>query len=313
MIQSLDAPDFDLRHTLESGQTFRWRRAGEGYLGVVGGGLVEIAQDGPRLRYRASDPATLNDAWLTRYFALDLNLPAILRDIDRDVHIHEAVRRYRGLRLIRQEPWECLASYICSSFNNIRRIEGMIERLAQRFGAPVSLDGRIGHTFPSAQAIAEAPLETLTALGLGFRAAYLRQTAQRIVAGGVDVASLRLLPYEEAKATLLSLPGVGDKVADCILLFSQGQMQAFPIDVWMERALRFYFRRRLPPRRRLHAFARRHFGAYAGYAQQYLFHYLRCKTRRDDAPALPVTPRAAVPQPRPAVAAAFAHDSDAIS
>ena len=310
-MNSLAAPEFDLRHTLASGQTFRWRRtADDGYLGVIAGALVEVWQEGDRLHYRASSPA-IDDAFLIRYFSLDRDLPAILDDIDRDPHIHDAVRRYRGLRLIRQEPWECLASYILSSFNNIRRIEGMIERLAQRFGAPVSLDGYASHAFPTVQAIAAASIDTLTGLGLGFRAAYLRDAAQQIAQERVDLSSLSRLPYDEAKAILLTLPGVGDKVADCILLFSQEQTEAFPIDVWMERALRFYFRRKLPSRARQHAFARRHFGRYAGYAQQYLFHHLRHKQR---VPELPLaTPCAAVSQPRPEVTAALAHDHDAIS
>ncbi len=309
-MKSLAAPDFDLQQTLASGQTFRWRRTAEdGYLGVVAGALVAVRQDGDRLRYRASSPA-IDDAFLKRYFSLDCDLPAILDDIDRDPYIHDAVRRYRGLRLIRQEPWECLASYILSSFNNIRRIEGMIERLAQCFGAPVALDGYASHAFPTVQAIAGASLETLTGVGLGFRAAYLRDAAQQIAENRVELSTLSQLPYDEAKAILLTLPGVGDKVADCILLFSQEQTQAFPIDVWMERALRFYFRRKLPPRARQHAFARRHFGRYAGYAQQYLFHHLRHTQR---APQLPPASRVPVLPPRPAMTAALAHEHDAIS
>ena len=177
-MNQLDAPDFSLRHTLESGQTFRWRRTVDGYIGVVAGGVIDVRQDGQRLRYRSSAPETLNDAWLRRYFALDLNLPAILRDIDRDAQIHEAIRRFHGLRVIRQEPWECLVSYILSSFNNIRRIEGMIDRLARHGGAPVRLGAYAAHTFPTAEALAGTSVETLRSLGLGFRASYVRDAAR---------------------------------------------------------------------------------------------------------------------------------------
>ena len=305
MIQSLAAPEFNLRYTLESGQTFRWRRTNDGYLGIIGGSVVAVRQTGDQLFYDTSHPEVLDEAWLRRYFALDVDLPAILDDIDRDAQIHEAIQRYRGLRIMRQEPWECLASYILSSFNNIKRIEGMIERLAQRFGAPVSLQGYAAHTFPTAQAIAEAPLDVLAALGLGFRAAYLRDAARQVLEQRSDLSSLKHLPYDEAKATLLTVPGVGDKVADCVLLFGHDQLEAFPIDVWIERVLRFHFRRALPPRSRQHAFARRHFGRCAGYAQQYLFHHYRNKQHHH---ALSVVqwsrPSVPVP-PRPEVAAAL--------
>ena len=304
MIQSLAAPEFHLRHTLESGQTFRWRRTDDGYLGVVGGGFVALRQEGEQLLFDTSHPHVLNDAWLHRYFALELDLPVILRDIDRDAQIHEAIHRYRGLRIIRQEPWECLASYILSSFNNIKRIEGMIERLAQRFGAPIALHGYTAHAFPTAQQIADAPVETLVGLGLGFRAAYLRDAAQQIIERRVDLASLVSCPYEEAKAAIRALPGVGDKVADCALLFSHDHWEAFPIDVWIERALRFYFRRTLPPPARRHAFARRHFGRFAGYAQQYLFHYRR--NRHQQRPlSVAAWPRTPVTPPRAEVIAAW--------
>ncbi len=311
-MNQIDAPDFSLRHTLESGQAFRWRCTEGGYVGIVDGGVVEVRQEGPRLLYRSSAPETLNDAWLRRYFALDLDLPVLLRDINRDPQIHEAIRRFRGLRVIRQEPWECLASYILSSFNNIKRIEGMIERLARQFGAPVRLDAYAGHTFPTVEALADAPIETLTDLGLGFRAAYLRDTARAVRDRRVDLAGLRRVSYDEAKAALVALPGVGDKVADCVLLFGCEQMEAFPIDVWIERALGFHFRRHLPLRSRLHVFARRHFGRWAGYAQQYLFHHLRSKARTPElravapsAPSAPSTERRPA-APRPAVASALA-------
>ena len=300
-MNQLDAPDFSLRHTLESGQTFRWRRTADGYAGIVDGGLIEVRQDGPRLYYQSSAPERLDDAWLRRYFALDLHLPTILRDVDRDPQIHEAIRRFHGLRVIRQEPWECLVSYILSSFNNIRRIEGMVERLARHCGAPVRPGAQAVHAFPTAEALAGTSVETLRGLGLGFRAAYVRDATRAVLERRLDLAALRHVPYDEAKTALLTLPGVGDKVADCVLLFACGQTEAFPIDVWVERALRFHFRRQLPPRPRLHAFARRHFGRHAGYAQQSLFHHLRSKTRAPAVTAaapsteiVPVVPRAAL-------------------
>ena len=272
------APAFSLEHTLESGQTFRWRRMGAGYLGVVAGGVVEVRQEGEQLYARSSAPERLHADWLRRYFALDLDLPYILREIDRDPQIHAAILRYAGLRIVRQESWECLASYILSSFNNIKRIEGMIARLALRFGARVQWNGREAHAFPAVECVAAASEAQLRSLGLGFRAAYLRDTARALMASQCDLHALATQPYAAAKTALLALPGVGDKVADCVLLFSHDHWEACPIDVWVHRALRPHFRRR-PSQANMHLFARRHFGRYVGYAQQYLFHDLRMRVR----------------------------------
>ena len=270
----ISAPLFSLRETLASGQSFRWKEQHGWFYGIVGSTALKVRQDGDRLFYDASDPAFTEER-LRAYFALDLDLPAILDSIDRDIQIHQAITQYRGLRVLRQDGWETLASFICASFNNIVRIEGMIERLCQAFGDPVSLNGFRGFSFPAPHRLAATSERSLRELGLGYRAPYLRQTAQLVTEGRLPMTQLRQVGYDEAKQALLECDGVGDKVADCVALFGFEKYSAFPVDVWMERAMRYYFRHRRMTRARLHAYAQRHFGAYCGYAQQYLYHYIR--------------------------------------
>ena len=268
------ARDFCLEATLASGQAFRWH-AHEGWLyGFIGPTALKIRQEGDRLFCESSDPR-LTESAIRRYFALDVNLPDVLSSIDTDMQIHHAILRHRGLRVLRQDGWETLASFICASFNNIKRIEGMIERLCQAYGEPVSLNGFRGFGFPRPEAIAGTSERRLRSVGLGYRAPYLKATARLVADGKLPLDQLRRVGYDAAKRALLGCEGVGDKVADCVALFGCEQYEAFPIDVWMERAMRYYFRHRRMTRKVVHDYARRHFGPYAGYAQQYLYHYVR--------------------------------------
>ena len=279
----IPAPDFSLHDTLTSGQTFRWRMDGDGaFCGVLGSALVRVRQRGDWLFCETSTP-TLPPDHLRRYFALELPLGPILSSIDVDMQIHHAIVRHRGLRIVRQDGWEALASFICASFNNIKRIEGMIERLCRAYGEPLSARGSWpkAWSFPHPKAIAKTSERHLRRLGLGYRAAYLQATARRVAEGALPIEQLRRVDYETAARALLACEGVGEKVADCVALFGCEQYQAFPIDVWMERAMRYYFRHRRATPKRLHEYARRHFGPYAGYAQQYLYHEIRTRQASD--------------------------------
>ncbi len=278
MSGDLDAQDVALDATLRSGQAFRWRRLEGWWYGVLGRAVLRVRQDGGRLHYDASGDS-LTPARLRHYFALDLNLRGILQSIDVDWQIHQAILRHGGLRVLHQETWEVLASFICASFNNIARIEGMVERLCAAFGDPIALYGVRRFSFPGPDVLARASERQLRGLGLGYRAPYLLATARAVAAGAVPETQLRRVDYETAKRALLTLDGVGDKVADCVALFGCAQYQAFPIDVWIERAMRYYCRHRRMTRGQLHTYARRHFGPYAGYAQQYLYHDLRTRAQ----------------------------------
>jgi N-glycosylase/DNA lyase len=211
---------------------------------------------------------------LQSYFRLDDDINAIYGEISQDKRVADMVARYPGLRVLRQEPWECLIAFICSANSNIPRIAQNMEKLASHYGSPIALDGAVRHAFPTPVQLAEAGEMELRALGLGFRAPYVAQAALLVANGELDLDWLVRLPYADAKVRLMECPGVGPKVADCVLVFSLEKLEAFPIDVWVRRALgEWYFPgQKVPPDRVLLEWAQHHFGRYAGYAQQYLFH-----------------------------------------
>lgn len=269
----------DLGASLMGGQAHRWKDHGDGwYSNVLQGDLVAIRQPAPDAIEFHSAPAPEPEmaGRLRRYLRLDDDIEAIYGDIiGRDGRLAEAVERYRGLRVLRQPPWECLVAYICSANNNIQRIHQNMESLAAEFGAPLTLHGWRRHTFPSPAALAQAGEGELRRLGLGFRAPYVAQAAAAVRDGALDLPQLVELPYAEAKAALLQCHGIGPKIADCIALFALEKLEAFPIDVHVRHALwQRYFpdEPKAPTERRLLPWAQEKFGAYAGYANQYLFH-----------------------------------------
>ncbi len=270
----LPASDLNLEHTLECGQAFRWEEKDGRYSGVIGNALLKVSYGGGRLLIESSAP--VGEEKLAAYFGLNEDLTSIYRHIGRDPYIREAIKRFRGLRILNQDRWECLASFILSSYTNIPRIKKMIAGLSRRFGKRVTLGDDENFTFPTAAAIAKADIRTLKSLGLGFRAGYIKETAGRIAAKGIDLDAVADLNYGQAKASLISLKGVGEKVADCVLLFSFKKYEAFPVDVWIKRGIeKLYFNGRTVSPAEAADFARKRFGPYAGYAQEYLYHYLR--------------------------------------
>ena len=285
------AQPLDLAPSLESGQAHRWSRSesedpegSDGWLwGVVEGNLIKIraADNGTRdgsicLEFQSVPESDADNfgSLLWRYFRLDDDLETIYEDIARDPRVDIMVRRYRGLRLLRTEPWECLIAFICSANSNIARIRANMESMSEAFGSPLTLDGHTRHTFPAPLRLAGAGEAALRKLGLGFRAPYVARAAEAVASGELDMESLRHMPYHEAQATLMELPGIGPKIADCVLLHSLDKLEAFPIDVWVRRALReWYFPgQKAPPDRVMNEWAQGHFGANAGYAELYLFH-----------------------------------------
>ena len=266
---------FDLASSLESGQAHRWRRSGEWYSGVIFGYLVHIRQDLFGVEYISNPTADATlEAILRSYFRLDDDIEAIYREITEDPRVAEMVSRYTGLRLLRQEPWECLVAFICSATSNIPRIASNMESMADAFGDPLTLGEETRRTFPSPTRLAWGGEAVLRQLGLGFRAKYVAQATEAVAEGRLDLESLRSTPYGDAKAQLMELKGVGSKIADCVLAFSLDKLEAFPIDVWVRRALReWYFPDgKTIPDSALLEWSQSHFGRYGGYSQQYLFH-----------------------------------------
>jgi N-glycosylase/DNA lyase len=269
--------NYDLAATLTSGQAFRWRWRDGGWEGIVAGRWVRLAQDGDVIRAESAE-AVEDWHWLRHYLQLDVNVAKIFSTFPSDEPMQNSMRACAGLRLLRQEPWECLASFICSSTKQIVQIQQIIALLCERFGQPVAMpDGREPvYSFPEFARLAEVSEAELRACKLGFRAPYLLESARKLRDSEVDLSALRTMELAEAREQLMLLPGVGAKIADCVLLFAYGFQEAFPVDVWVMRALRqLYFPKRRVKLPRLRKFSQTHFGPHAGYAQQYLFHYMR--------------------------------------
>lgn len=268
---SFPVRDYDLAATLASGQAFRWRLVGEAWEGVVAGRWVRLRQVGDELHADTIEPQP-DWEWLREFLQLDVDLAAVVATFPDDEPMRASVAACRGLRLLRQEPWETLVSFICSSTKQIVQIQQIIALLCERFGEAVPG----GRAFPTAARLAEATESELRGCKMGFRAPFVMAAAKAVASGELDLAHLHALPTTEARAALMGLHGVGRKIADCVLLFAYGKQDAFPVDVWVRRALtELYFPRRRPSAKRLERFANTHFGPNAGYAQQYLFHYVR--------------------------------------
>jgi N-glycosylase/DNA lyase len=274
--------DYDLAATLSSGQAFRWQLSPEGWWeGVVGARWVRLK---PELNTIVGETAAAADdwRWLADYLQIREDLNQVLRAFPNDRPMCAAVAACRGLRLLRQAPWECVASFILSSTKQIVQIRQIVSQLCARLGdqIPAPADRGPVYSFPQADRIAAASETELRACKMGFRAPNLRAAAQMVAQGKVALNRLALLSVGRARLELMNLPGVGPKVADCVLLFAYGFQDAFPVDVWVGKALeRLYFPGQRVTQKELRSFIGTYFGPYAGYAQQYLFHYMRVHLR----------------------------------
>ena len=300
--------DLDLKITLDSGQRFDWYAMDDNgffWEGNVGGvwalaRILKSSQDGKAsLEVGSLEKLTDSQALLVRdFFQLDHDPAKVLDSFPDDPGMKKAVEHCKGLRLLRQDPWECLAAFILSSTKRIDQIRELVQRLSKAYGNPllgtpiISIpklsaindkatskphwSPRLSHAFPSPKRLSQASEADLRSLGLGFRAPYLLNAARRIAEDPDALEKLRSCGYEEAKVWLTGLNGVGSKIADCVLLFAYGYQEAFPLDVWMQRILRhLYFQNRQVSLKELDRFQRRHFKPWAGYAQQFLFHAAR--------------------------------------
>jgi N-glycosylase/DNA lyase len=288
--------DYDLSATLTSGQVFRWRRVGEDWVGIIGPHWVRLRVETDTLLAQTAAPVS-DWRWLANYLQLDLDLHAVLETFPGDEPMRWAVGRCKGLRLLRQDPWECLASFIASSTKQIVQIQQIVLLLCQRYGEPVAAAAGFApaFAFPTPARLAEATEADLRGCKLGFRAPYLLESARAIAHGQLDLGRLAQVSVEEARGQLMELPGVGRKIADCVLLFACGFQSAFPVDVWIMKALRqLYFPRRKVSLARLREFTATHFGPHAGYAQQYLFHYMRTRRQPDGVEVRPAPLSAAM-------------------
>ena len=259
---TLSCPDcFDLGLCLDCGQAFRWREESDGWHGVIYDRSFVINQTGNSLTVSGSvDEKSVE--LLKDYFDFGRDYKGIVNNLCADKSFSLASEKYYGIRILKQEPWEALCSFIISQNNNIPRIKGIISRLCVSFGEKLS-DGE--YTFPTAKTLSALSVEELAPLRSGFRAKYILDAAKKVATDEVDINGIYLLPIEDARQELLKIKGVGAKVAECTLLYGFNRLEAFPVDVWVKRILKELYPNGLPEC----------FKGNEGIAQQYLFHWRR--------------------------------------
>lgn len=267
MTARLRIPNFSLRPTLECGQFFRFTKNLDTYLVQSSDRIFSLRQRGEFLFYEG-----VEEPFLIQFFRLNEDLDSIYKEIDQDPAIHQAIKKYQGMRLIRQDPWECLISFLCSSAKAISHIRSMIEVLCKSSGRKVFWGNYMSYGFPEPHCI-ETPLQ-LEPVRAGFRTNYLVKASRCVDRS--QLLLLKGLSYREAREQLMSLSGVGKKVADCTLLYSLDFLEAFPMDTWIKKGLqKVYFKGKKTGEKVMEEFVSNHFGPYAGYAQLYLFHFWR--------------------------------------
>lgn len=262
--------NFDIAQIFDCGQCFRFNKhetKENTYCGVAYGKYLEITQTDDNVIFNC-DRNTYNNLW-HRFLDLDHNYSFYIDSFIDDKVLYEAAEFSCGIRLLKQDPWETLCSFIISQNNNIPRIKGIIENLSKAYGEKIECsDGEVRYNFPTAKALYEAGTDAIFALKTGFRAKYIYDAASKVVGGELDLNSIFDMPLDEAMQALMTIKGVGPKVASCVLLFGFSKYDAFPIDVWVKKILNNYYSEGMSP----------HFtGKHAGIAQQYLFYYERCK------------------------------------
>ena len=264
-VELLTDDDFDLARIFECGQCFRWNADENGvYTGVAMGKAARIYREGEKI-FISGNVEDFENIW-RGYFDLDRSYAGIRTGLCIDDYMKEASAFGAGIRILYQEKWEALCSFIISQNNNIPRIKKTVEKLCSLFGEKTELFGETYYTFPAASKIAALSVEDLEPLRSGYRAEYIIGAAKKVAAGEIDLEEISKMNPEDACKTLKSIKGVGDKVANCVVLFGLQMLDAFPIDVWMKKALKAHYENGFDPKI---------FAPYAGIAQQYMFYFAR--------------------------------------
>ena len=262
----------DIERSCACGQSFRWKKDGDGFVAPALGRVVRVCQNDCDISIYPCKKGEEED-WLA-YFDLDRDYAAIEKRLSVDEQLSMCIGSASGIRVFAQEPFETLITFIISANNNIGRIAGIVERLCALCGEKAEFDGKEYYLFPKPESIAALEESELVRIGSGYRAPYIKKSAA-IIAGGYQLEKLRDMPLDIARKELLKFPGVGPKVADCVLLFGLGHTDAFPVDVWIGRAMsEIYFDGESPKKKQLEA-AIRALGSESGIVQQYIFHYAR--------------------------------------
>ncbi|MGP8320241.1 MAG: DNA-3-methyladenine glycosylase family protein [Methanosarcinaceae archaeon] len=278
-MHSFSGVDFNLDHTLDCGQVFRWERECvdecEWWTGVLNANFVRTRQDTESGTVFVD--SSLPHEFIAAYFRLDDDFSQILTSIDKDCYIGKALQRYRGLRLIRQDPWECMISYMLATASNIPTIKKRISLLSRMFGEEIA-EGY--YSFPDATSLADADESDICDCKLGFRGGRIQRAAQQVTDGEFSFGELFRMDYYGAREKLIEIEGIGEKVADCILLFSLDKMESFPVDTHVRQVVEKYYADdeyfiESMSNHKMGEWGRSYFGEYCGYAQEYLFYCWR--------------------------------------
>ncbi len=269
MIKLFNIDHFKPEDTFFCGQCFRWRRDEDGvFRGVVKNHAVKMYYTPEGAIYLESTNPDL--IYWSRYLSFSTDYNAVEEELSKDAALLPCIEASRGVRLLHQDLWETLVSFIISANNNIPRISGIIERLCECFGEKIEFDGETYHGFPTPERLASLSLEDFAPLRAGFRDKYISDAAKKVASGEIDLEKIKLLSDEDAKRELMKISGVGEKIADCVLLFALSRYKTFPKDVWIKRIMKEEYG---VCENDIDKFVCERFGNYAGIAQQYLYYY----------------------------------------
>ena len=261
----------DVDNSINSGQVFLWEKQGSDWYGIDGQDVLKINKNGVIKSIRNLK---------TDFFRKNDNMQEIIKSISKDKTVKKAVKEYEGLRLFRQDPFQCLISFIISSNSNIQKIKNSLEKIAKKFGKKVKIQNKEFFLFPEPEKIAKATIDEIKSCGVGYRAPFIKEAAKMVILKKIDFEYLKKCDYHEAKKNICLVPGIGNKVADCIMLFSLNKLESFPLDTWMIKILEKYYSKEFKIETKtitqkqyelLHEKIVNYFGPYCGYAQQYLF------------------------------------------
>lgn len=281
--------NFELPHIFECGQCFRWNKQENGaFIGVAYGKVIEVEKNGEDVYIYNTSLEDFNNIWL-HYFDLERDYTELKEELSGDPLLEKAVEFGNGIRILKQEPFEIVVSFIISSNNRIPMIKRAINNISQKWGTPIQYKDKTYYSFPEAEKLNAASIEDFEECGTGFRAKYIKDTVSRIYnskesdnLGEFDLNNIKSLDDDTCHEVLQKFTGVGPKVADCIMLFSMQKYSAFPVDVWVKRAMKYFYLAPDVSLKKIREFGRDKFGTLSGFAQQYLFYYAREKNIKVD-------------------------------
>jgi N-glycosylase/DNA lyase len=272
-----DVKDFDAKHILECGQCFRWTKEEDGsYTGIAFDKVLNVKSDYDKgiVMLGNTNLRDFQDIWFD-YFDLGRDYGVIKETLSKDSVLDMAIKHGRGIRILKQEPWELLISYIMSANNSIPMIARSIGLLSEMYGRQVQYRGKTYYTFPTQSELQDVSIEGISLCRAGFRCKYIYQAVRMVNSGEIKLDDIVSMDMDNARKELIKIPGVGPKVADCIMLFSMQKYKAYPVDIWVKRVTEYFFLKRDVKMKEIQQFAVEKFGDLAGFAQEYLFYYAR--------------------------------------